>query len=180
MAIGQSIGSCRAILDSVMAGAYIKGPGDASVAAPLNQQQFALTLAQNREEIVLHLVSRGVDDHLETCAQVVGELEEHQFNNLAVKLVEAFVSTEIEETEAPPWYIVALETSDKAMNKADAAQAASRKRRAQSQLVPENPLAQAVRCFNDSVIARQNVARAVVANAVAAANAAGAHHPADA
>jgi hypothetical protein len=176
MAIGQSIGSCRAILQLIMDGAYIKGPGDASVAVAVAQPQFGLTLAEHRDEIMFHLVQRGVDDHLETCGQAVGDLDEQHFHNLAVQLVKVFVSTEMEQKEAPSWYIVSLETSDKAMNKAEAAQAASRKRRAEVQLVPENPLAQALQAFSNNLIARQQVAVAVVANAVVAANAAGVHH----
>jgi hypothetical protein len=171
MAIGQSIASCMQIFPFAMNRAFIKGAGDANVACSVNQQQFPLTTHQNLEEVVFHLVARGVDDHLETCSQVIGDLQDHHLNDLAVQVAKAFLSTEVDQMEAPSWYKVSLETADKAMSKADGAKVASRKRRAESQLqvVAENPLAQALRSYNNNN--QQQLVAVAVANAVANVNA---------
>jgi hypothetical protein len=77
----------------------------------------------------------------------------------------------VDQMEAPSWYKVSLETADKAMSKADGAKVASRKRRAESQLqvVAENPLAQALRSYNNNN--QQQLVAVAVANAVANVNA---------
>lgn len=172
MCIGRGIMNCAVIYPFVLEGAYLLGIGDVSVPTPVNQQKYALTMEQDREQITTHLVSWGVDDHLETCSQVVGELTETQLDGLAVDLVKAFLSTTVEGKEPPAWYTAALDTADRASLKASAAQVAGRKRRADSQLVPRNPLAQAMASFNQSVQAQQRVAAVIVNNAVARANAA--------